>query len=311
MNSSLTVIVSLSDPQDLFLGINSAIYLENGRQTYIGDLQGALELMEVDHQPCSENPSSQCDSEAGRPEGNGDVIVQMCDITLRYGETEVLRGLDWTIRTDERWALLGSNGAGKSALISLLVGHNPQCYVNNVSVLGRRRGSGESIWDIKRHIGFMASELFRIIPSHRSCLDTVMSGYQQVPEFVGVPNSSQIEGALRMLELVGLRKQAYQPLGTLANGSQRLVLLARAVVHKPAIVVLDEPCENLDRAHRNRFDSCLDSIASELNLPFVLATHRLKELPSCLTHVMVLEAGKVAQIWTPNCQSSLLYCETN
>lgn len=199
----------------------------------------------------------------------------MHDVHVVYGDTVILDHIDWTVHAGEHWAVVGPNGAGKSTLLSLVTGDNLLAYANDVCVFGRRRGSGESIWDLRAQIGWMGPDLGLHMPSNASCLDVVLSGYNGTLALGPPASSVQIECARSLLMSLGIGissdsdrdgirganvdHERSVPFGALPQAGQRLVLLARALVNEPRLLLLDEPCQGLDRAHVALVRDAIDS----------------------------------------------------
>lgn len=231
----------------------------------------------------------------------GQALVQMEKVTVSYNGNPVLKHVDWTVRENEQWALLGPNGAGKTTLLSLILADNPQGYANEITLFERRRGSGESIWEIKRHIGWVAPELQLYYPRNATCRDVVCSGWF---DSVGLYRDCSPEErgiALAWLERFGLSERAGTSFEQVSEGEQRLVLFARALVKQPRLLVLDEPCAGLDAANRDRVLQAVDWVgrhaeAARGTAPsMIYVTHRADELPQTITHVLRLEAGRVVE----------------
>ncbi len=127
-------------------------------------------------------------------------------VSVRYNGKDILSGIHWTIRRGESWALVGPNGSGKSTLLSVISGDNPQAYANAVHIFGRRRGSGESVWDIKKRIGLISSELQLHFPEDQTCLETVISGFHESSGCYHRPSSEQRASARQILHRFGLLK---------------------------------------------------------------------------------------------------------
>jgi molybdate transport system ATP-binding protein len=222
-------------------------------------------------------------------------IVELRSVTLRYGEALILDRLDFTLTRGERCALLGPNGSGKSSLLSLILGDNPQAYANEIYLFGRRRGSGETIWDIKSRIGWVAPELLLHYPSDLLCLDVVLSGYRSSLGLYEDCGEEEVEGARRELAALGLEAWIERPLRELSQGRRRLVLLARALVARPELLVLDEPCQGLDDDRAELVISAVDrAIGSREGegTSLIYVTHRASQMPECVTRVLRLEAGR-------------------
>jgi molybdate transport system ATP-binding protein len=234
-------------------------------------------------------------SPANAAQGDAPAIVELRSVTVRYGETIILDRVDFRMRKGEHWALLGANGAGKSTLLSLLLGDNPQAYANDVRLFGRRRGSGESIWDIKSRIGWVAPELLLHFPAGLRCLDVVLSGFHSSLGLFEDSGPEDAERALEELSALGLAAGAEEPLGALSVGNQRLVLLARALVSDPELLILDEPCQGLDAAHVRLVTEEVDRLGREGRASIIYVTHLAEQIPPCVTHVLRLEAGRARE----------------
>jgi molybdate transport system ATP-binding protein len=227
-------------------------------------------------------------------DGNSDeALVQMEGVNVAYGGVQILNGIEWTVRQGERWALLGPNGAGKTTLLSLILGDNPQAYANKITLFGRRRGSGESIWEVKRKIGWVAPELHLYYPRGLACFDVVCSGFFDSVGLYERPSPEQREAARCWMEHLGISPLAAAPFVSISEGQQRLVLMARAVVKNPALLVLDEPCQGLDAEHRDRVLQTVDAIGARLDRSLIYVTHDPHALPASISHLLQLEGGRI------------------
>ncbi len=221
-----------------------------------------------------------------------DMLVAMKNVRVAYGNSVILENISWQIRQGERWALSGPNGSGKSTLLSLINGDHPQAYANDMLLFDCKRGSGESIWDIKKKIGFMSPELFQYFPSRFTCLQTVESGFHDT---LGLLKKSRKKDRLlaeEWMEIMGLSELKHRPFPEASAGQQRLCLLARTLVKTPYLLLLDEPCQGLDRAQQQRFGQLIDAIAAASDLALVYVTHQSEQLPACIRHTLHLrQAG--------------------
>jgi molybdate transport system ATP-binding protein len=223
-------------------------------------------------------------------EGAGRILVRMEDVRVSYNGTPVLRGIDWTVREGEHWALLGPNGAGKTTLLSLILGDNPQAYANEIALFGRQRGSGESIWEIKRCIGWVAPELHLYYPFTATGFDVVCSGFFDSVGLYRRCSSQQQEEARAWMARLSIVRCADVAFRQLSEGQQRMVLIARALVKRPQLLVLDEPCQGLDARNRDRVLEAIDSVG---DTSMIYVTHETDELPQTITHALNLDGGKV------------------
>ncbi len=215
-------------------------------------------------------------------------VIRMRDVCVSFGERVILDHLNWTVRQGEHWALTGANGRGKSLLLSLVNADNPQAYAHDIELFGRPRGSGESIWDIKRQIGFVSPELHRAFQSDAAALDIVCSGYFDTEGLYRRPSGQQREGARRWMEDFRIGELASRPFLRLSSGEQRLCLLARAFVKDPLLYILDEPLQGLDEEHRLFVKSLLDRYCGAPGKTLVMVTHYPEEYPACIDHSLSL-----------------------
>jgi molybdate transport system ATP-binding protein len=229
-----------------------------------------------------------CEQEGHRSAGAE--LVRLRNVTIHYGKTVVLRDVNWTIRAGESWALLGPNGSGKTTLLSLILGDNPQVYSNDVVVFGLQRGNGESVWDIKRHIGWVSPELHLHFNDSATCFEVVASGFHDSVGLFQPPSNRQRTVARRWLARFQLLEYAPCPLFSLSAGLQRMVLLARALVKHPRLLILDEPCQGLDAIHRNLFVQAVNALIRAGTVTAIYVTHRPDEIPSSIQRVLRLRS---------------------
>jgi molybdate transport system ATP-binding protein len=220
-------------------------------------------------------------------------MVRMKNVTIRYGEKTILNKVNWHILQGQHWALLGANGAGKSTLLSLINGDNPQAYANDITLFDRKRGSGESIWDIKSKIGFVSPELHQYFPTDNSCLQVIESGFYDTLGLFRPSQPQKAAIALRWMKLLELESYARKPLKNVSASAQRLVLLARALVKNPPLLIFDEPCQGLDAHQQLHFKHIVDAICQMGNTTLIYVTHYRHEIPESVDRVLQLDAGLV------------------
>ena len=212
------------------------------------------------------------------PLSRGIPVVEMNGVNVSYGRHEVLRDFNWAVKRGERWLVTGSNGSGKSTLAALIVGDHLQAYSNDIRIFGKRRGQGDSIWAIKKRIGWMSPELQSMIDATQTVLETVMSS-----PHCSASKKSRIE-ALLWLDRFGIEDKANTPFGAVSSGEQRLVLFARTLMGDPRVLVLNEPCENLDEPNRDLFLKLLSDVCEDLGTTLIYITHRPDAVPACITN---------------------------
>ena len=211
-------------------------------------------------------------------------VVEFRDIAVRYGDHVVLEHFSWTIRAGERWLLLGPNGSGKTTLIAFMQGDHPQAYANDVRLFGRARGTGESIWEIKARVGWVSPELQLCMYAGKTALDIVLDGLNDSPFDPPATGRAARAAGRRELALFAPTVAPEVPFGELSAGEQRLVLLARAFVKNPPLLLLDEPCQNLDDTNRRHLLSVLDARCTGSGTTLVYVTHLRRCVPGCVQH---------------------------
>jgi molybdate transport system ATP-binding protein len=221
-----------------------------------------------------------------------DTLVEMKEVTIRYGDKIILDQVSWQINQGERWALVGHNGAGKSTLLSLINGDNPQAYANDITLFDRKRGSGESIWDIKQKIGFVSPELFQYFHTDQLCVHVIESGFYDTLGLLRKPQPENAALAKCWMRLLGVEEIATRPFRNVSTGMQRICLLIRALVKSPSLLILDEPCQGLDPQQQEHFKHVLNELCRNSNLSMIYVSHYEREIPDCVKKVLVLEQGK-------------------
>lgn len=216
-------------------------------------------------------------------------IIQFNNVTIRYGERTILKDLNWVVLKGEHWALSGQNGAGKSTLLSLVCADNPQAYANDISLFGHRRGSGESIWDIKKHIGYVSPEMHRSYKQNIPAIEIVASGLKDTVGLYARPTEAERAVCLEWMNLFGIKHLADRKFLEMSSGEQRLVLLARAFVKSPDLLILDEPLHGLDLCNRNLVKTIVDRyMFDNPERTLIYVTHYENELPKCIDNSLYL-----------------------
>jgi len=220
-------------------------------------------------------------------------IVKMTDVRVKYGDKIILDNVNWQILPGERWALLGPNGAGKSTLLSLVNGDNPQAYANDIVLFDKKRGTGESIWDIKRKTGFVSPELHQYFPMDNSCLQVVESGYYDTLGLFRPSVKSRSEIALRWMKALEIDRYANALIKNIPASAQRLCLLARALIKNPDLLIFDEPCQGLDTHQQQHFKALINTICKISDVSLIYVTHYQQEIPDSVTKVLRLDGGRI------------------
>lgn len=203
---------------------------------------------------------------------------------VQYNDKPIINDLTWQVNAKENWQIVGPNGAGKSTLLSLITGDHPQGYSNDLTLFGCRRGSGETIWDIKKHIGYVSSSLHLDYRVSSSVKNVLLSGYFDSIGVYCVTSDKQSRLADEWLAMLDLSKQADKPFKSLSWGQQRLVLIARALVKHPTLLILDEPLQGLDQLNRELVKRWIDLLIQKGHSQLLFVSHHIEDAPSCISH---------------------------
>ena len=218
----------------------------------------------------------------------GEPVVEFRKVALRYGPRTIFGPLDLCIRRGERWALTGPNGSGKSALLSLICADNPQAYACDIHMFGKRRGSGESIWDIKARIGYMSPEQHRAFKEDYPVARIVAGGVRQEAFLYGHPGEEEYRKAAFWMEVMGIGGLSDRSYQQISDGEQRLALLARAFARDPELLILDEPMHGLDDANCRRVKDVIEAFCARPGKTLVMVSHYEDEFPSCISRRLTL-----------------------
>ncbi|MEO2092284.1 MAG: ATP-binding cassette domain-containing protein [Gemmataceae bacterium] len=216
----------------------------------------------------------------------------MRSVSVQHGGKPILDDITWTVHAGERWAVLGPNGSGKTTLLSLICGDHPQAFANDITVFGRRRGPGETVWDVKRRIGMVSPELHQYFPRMRTACAAAATGFfdHLTPQPLTPEQSATLD---RLFAEFALTDLAARPWWQLSTGQQRAVLFVRAIVKAPPLLILDEPFQGMDAATAGRLRTWLDTRLTP-DQTLLMVTHHEGELPACISKRLVLSGGRVA-----------------
>lgn len=207
------------------------------------------------------------------------------EVNIQYGDKKILNNLTWTVAPHQHWWIKGPNGAGKSTLLSIITGDHPQAFANKVRLFGKQRGTGETIWDIKKNIGYVSSQLHMDYRVNCSALDVVLSGFfDSIGVYQQAPNALQLK-AMEWLGRLNLAQSAKKPFKTLSWGQQRLLLITRAMVKHPPILILDEPLQGLDGINRKLVKQFIEQLVRNSQTQLLFVSHQDSDAPNCMTHL--------------------------
>lgn len=273
------------------------IHLAHGRVVWQGRIEDFYTCLPGQCRPeaTAQAPAGDPDCvHAPQPDENPEkvVLVRMRRVSVRYGEKQVLDGIDWTVRRGENWALTGPNGAGKTTLLKLITGDNLQGYANELILFGQRKGAGETVWEIKKHIGYIGDDLQARYQRRMTGFDVICSGFFDSVGLYRLCTPEQQEIARNWVVRLAIEDIIDRRFEQLSFGQQRLILIGRAMVKSPRLLILDEPCNGLDETSRRRLLRVLEIIGRDGATNMIFVSHRADEMPSCITHRMCLSSGR-------------------
>ncbi len=284
----ISVVLLLSNRSDIPAWIQHFAVVECGRMTLLSADAGPAQRALLDEQIAglvSEQPSLPEDAIA-LESYEAPYIAELNACTVRYGGRPVLDALTLKIAPLQHTLVTGENGAGKSTLLGLITGDCLQCFSNDVTVFGHRRGTGESVWDIKRHLGLVGSDLHRRYTVRCDVLSAVCSGFFDSIGLYDTPSEFQVRIAREWLAAIAMSDKASAGFQSLSYGEQRLVLIARAMVKSPLLLVLDEPTQGLDEVNRQRILGFMSSLEARRHSTLLFVSHREDEfLPLFRQHL--------------------------
>lgn len=286
-------IILITPPQELPNSITHVAVLENGHLVKAGKKETLQPAGQAVHMSIPADIIQKLNSYGDQKHFTA--AVKMVNVTIRYGDKTILNNINWQVKKGERWSISGPNGAGKSTLLSLITADNPQAYANELYLFDQRRGSGESIWDIKKPIGFVSPELHLYFERGTSCFDVIASGLFDTIGLFKRLSAKQQEQVTAWMNILQLQSLQHRPLFQLSLGQQRMVLLARALVKNPPLLILDEPCQGLDDEQIDYFKQLLNQLCETFNTTLLYVSHYSKDRPECITHVAMLENGSLIE----------------
>ena len=280
--------------------VTHVAYTDQGRlqhQVDRNDTEAVEDMHQLLHLKTTDLSVPPADDKPKRPNlADGESLVKLSQAKVAYGDKIIFTGLDWEIFPGAHCQVTGPNGSGKTCLLNLITGDHPQCYVNNIRVFGMQRGSGESIWDIKQYVGYVSSALQWEYKVSVSVRNAIVSGFFDSIGLYQKPSDRQKDIADRWLDLLGMRGVANRPFSQLSFGDQRLVLIARAMVKHPPLLILDEPCLGLDDLNRQLVLALVEKICAGSETTVLYVNHRPQDsIAGIDAHLAIDAYGPMAQ----------------
>lgn len=285
LDSPMRVLLLGRQLEDIPAGISHLLVLDNGKVCASGAKDRVLEDSTVQalmNPPPLELGSLPAPAQRPYTLDAQTPLLELHRVAVSYQEVQVLRDLEWTFRQGQHCCISGPNGCGKTTLLSLVNGDNHKAYGQDITLFGIKRGSGESVWDIKQKYGAVNTQLHLNHVRGMKVIEVVVSGFFDTVGLYDDWGDQQRQTALEWLVALGLGEYEKQAFDTLSFGAQRMILLARAMVKSPIILILDEPCLGLDGHHKQTVLRAINHIAANSDTHILYVSHSAGEMPRCI-----------------------------
>jgi molybdate transport system ATP-binding protein len=271
LSKQMPILQIVKRKDNLLPFINKAIQVENDKITFTGTVreyrkqfkyENSFELLGSLPPPLNESIPAK------------NPFIEFRNVTVNYGERCIVNNINWTINDGDFWQLMGPNGSGKTTLLTMITGDNPKGYGQDLTLFGNKRGTGESIWDIKKKIGYITPSMTALFRGWNSVEKMVISGLVDSIGLYKKPTELQKRIAREWIKLIGLGDFIHKRFATLNEGQQCMVLIARAMIKHPPLLILDEPTHGLDDYNASILSALINKIAAEGDTTIIYVSHR-------------------------------------
>ena len=294
ISSKTRIVQLLSRVSDLLPFIDKLAVLQNGQISWFQN------MAEVSHELDSSTSTikGNIPSPIEKLKYGQEYLIRLKNVNVAYGEKAVLHNINWDIKPGEYWELAGKNGSGKTTILSMITGDNPKGYGQEIFLFGTKKGSGESIWDIKKKIGYFTPAMIDRFRGYHSLENMLISGMLDSIGLYVIPSAAQIRLAQQWLAMVGLDRKKDSYFHDLSLGHQRLIMCIRAMIKHPLLLILDEPTAGLDDSSASMVVSLVNKMAKESDTTIIFVSHRQEPglNPQHVFHLTLSEQGSTGQI---------------
>lgn len=230
-------------------------------------------------------------------EGKDNILVKMAGVSVSYNERPIVDSIFWTIKQGEFWQLVGPNGSGKSTLLSMITGESSKGFGQELYLFGSKKGSGESVWDIKKNIGFFSTSMTYLFKKNQTLEQMMLSGFYDSIGLYTQPTSLQKHIAAQWFEVIGMSQFKNKSFRSLSLGQQRVILIVRAVIKHPPLIILDEPIEGLDDKNCSLVIDLINILIQETNMTLIYVSHRIEPAlkPTSIFELIPSENGSIGK----------------
>lgn len=300
---SITNVIEFKDKKVSFCGsradyekiVNEKEALaEKNRSAEKEDFTGALNATLNDTSVLRDSVNGTAEKDSENAEAQKLPLIEMHNVNVGWDDHRVLIDLNWILYKGEHWLVRGPNGSGKTTFLELITGDNRQVFCNDIKLFGNRRGSGETIWDIKKQLGIVSYRMhveYRMLGS-TTLLGVIVSGFRDSIGLYAEATDVEKSAAKKWLALGGFEGRETESFGSLSYGEQRAILILRSAVKSPKILILDEPCHGLDEQYRQKILDLMNLIGEKGETTMLHVTHDPSEVLECEHHILELCPGQ-------------------
>lgn len=267
----------------LYVNDENIIYSFPNIETYLRSLKNKSEPFFQNPIPCPDKPILSTTEE----------LIKFTNVTIKYEDKVIVENINWQINAGEFWHLTGANGTGKTTLLSIITGDNVKGYGQDIMLFGKRKGTGETVWDLKKSIGYFTAAITYLFSRYTTVEQMIISGYFDSVGLYTKPSDRQIKLADQWLDLIGMLPKKKMLFNVLSLGQQRMILIIRAMVKHPPLLILDEPAAGLDDENVKVITSLINKIAAESKTAILYVSHRAEEglHPNCIYKLTAKKNG--------------------